>query len=155
LKSSSTHRKGEIMAKKEAPSKATVARARPTKTEAPAKKVPVRTAKTAAPAAAAAEAPAKMERFSLVDLRDDVVSKLPLVSRGTAEKVILASFKSMAEAFLAGKSVNIKDFGRIEIKHRQERIGRNPATGEAITIPAKIVPKFTFAKVLKDAVPAV
>jgi DNA-binding protein HU-beta len=119
----------------------------PTK-KAPVKKsVPVR----AAPAKAAkAAVNGKPVKYSLVDLRDDVVARLPLVSKGTAEKVILTVFKAMTEAFLGGKSVNIKDFGRIEIKHRPQRQGRNPATGAAITIPAKTVPKFTFAKTLKE-----
>jgi nucleoid DNA-binding protein len=118
----------------------------PTKKAVPVKKsVPAKTAKVVT-----AAANGKPVKYSLVDLRDDVVGRLPLVSRGTAEKIILTTFKAMTEAFLAGRSVNIKDFGRIEIKHRQERMGRNPSTGEAIKIPAKTVPKFTFAKSLKD-----
>jgi len=42
--------------------------------------------------------------------------------------------------------------GKLVKKNRQARMGRNPATGEAIHIPAKTVVKFRVAKAAKDAV---
>jgi DNA-binding protein HU-beta len=45
--------------------------------------------------------------------------------------------------------------GKLVLVHRQPRIGRNPATGESIEIPAKTVVKFRVAKVCKDSVLAV
>ena len=41
---------------------------------------------------------------------------------------------------------------KLVVQHRKEREGRNPATGEAIKIPAKTVVKARIAKPLKDAV---
>ncbi|MBU1705604.1 HU family DNA-binding protein [Patescibacteria group bacterium] len=43
-------------------------------------------------------------------------------------------------------------FGKFVKVHRKERMGRNPATGESIKIPAKTVVKFRVAKAAKDAV---
>jgi DNA-binding protein HU-beta len=43
-------------------------------------------------------------------------------------------------------------FGKLVKVHRAERMGRNPATGEAIKIPAKTVVKFRVAKAAKEAV---
>ncbi len=43
-------------------------------------------------------------------------------------------------------------FGKMVKVHRKERMGRNPATGAAIKIPAKTVVKFRLAKAAKDAV---
>ncbi|OGF27746.1 DNA-binding protein [Candidatus Falkowbacteria bacterium RIFOXYB2_FULL_34_18] len=43
-------------------------------------------------------------------------------------------------------------FGKLVKAHRKERMGRNPATGEEIKIPAKTVVKFRLAKAVKDAV---
>lgn len=43
-------------------------------------------------------------------------------------------------------------FGKLVKMHRKERMGRNPATGAAIKIPAKTVVKFRLAKSMKDAV---
>jgi DNA-binding protein HU-beta len=42
--------------------------------------------------------------------------------------------------------------GKLELKQRKARMGRNPATGEAIKIPAKKVVKFRVAKAAKDAI---
>lgn len=52
----------------------------------------------------------------------------------------------------AGRKVNISGFGNFTLKHRSERQGRNPATGETITIPAKNYAHFSAAKGLKDRV---
>jgi DNA-binding protein HU-beta len=46
---------------------------------------------------------------------------------------------------------NIQGLGKLVKVHRKERMGRNPATGEAIKIPAKTVVKFRVAKQAKDA----
>jgi DNA-binding protein HU-beta len=51
----------------------------------------------------------------------------------------------------AGEFV-IPGIGKLVKVHRKERMGRNPATGAAIKIPAKTVVKFRVAKAAKDAV---
>lgn len=52
----------------------------------------------------------------------------------------------------AGRKVSIYGFGSFATKHRSARKGRNPATGEAIDIPAKKYAHFSAAKSLKDRV---
>lgn len=52
----------------------------------------------------------------------------------------------------AGHKVNISGFGNFTLKRRSERQGRNPATGETITIAAKNYAHFSAAKGLKDRV---
>ncbi len=52
----------------------------------------------------------------------------------------------------AGRKVNISGFGNFTLKRRSERQGRNPATGETITIAAKNYAHFSAAKGLKDRV---
>jgi len=46
----------------------------------------------------------------------------------------------------------VPGFGKLVKVNRKERKGRNPATGEEITIPAKTVVKFRLSKAAKDAV---
>ncbi len=46
----------------------------------------------------------------------------------------------------------IPGIGRLVRMERKARVGRNPATGEAIKIPAKKVVKFRVAKAVKDAI---
>ncbi len=46
----------------------------------------------------------------------------------------------------------IPGLGKLLKKHREARMGRNPATGEQIKIPAKTVVKFRVAKAAKDSI---
>lgn len=46
----------------------------------------------------------------------------------------------------------VPGLGKLELKQRKARMGRNPATGETIKIPAKKVVKFRVAKAAKDAI---
>lgn len=48
--------------------------------------------------------------------------------------------------------VTLPGLGKMQKKHRNARMGRNPATGEQINIPAKTVLKFRVAKAAKDAI---
>ena len=56
-----------------------------------------------------------------------------------------------AEAKKSGE-FTIPGLGKLLKKHRDARMGRNPATGESIKIPAKTVCKFRVAKAAKDAI---
>jgi len=51
-----------------------------------------------------------------------------------------------------GGEVPLKGLGKFKVVKRKARMGRNPATGEPIKIPAKTVVRFTVAKALKDQV---
>jgi DNA-binding protein HU-beta len=52
----------------------------------------------------------------------------------------------------AKNSFTIPGLGKLVLVDRKARMGRNPATGEAIQIPAKRVVKFRIAKAAKDAI---
>jgi DNA-binding protein HU-beta len=52
----------------------------------------------------------------------------------------------------AKNSFTIPGLGKLVLVDRKARIGRNPATGEQINIPAKRVVKFRIAKAAKDAI---
>ncbi|MBI2356267.1 MAG: HU family DNA-binding protein [Candidatus Doudnabacteria bacterium] len=66
----------------------------------------------------------------------------------------------MIEAFVAlaydetkkSGEFTIPGLGKLQKKHREARMGRNPATGEQIKIPAKTVVKFRVAKGAKDSI---
>ena len=51
-----------------------------------------------------------------------------------------------------GGEVPMKGLGKFKVVKRKARMGRNPATGEAIKIPAKTVVRFTVTKALKDII---
>ena len=72
------------------------------------------------------------------------------VSKKQANAVIAAlvdlAYKEAKNKF------TIPGLGKLELKNRKARMGRNPATGEAIKIPAKRVVKFRVAKAAKDSI---
>lgn len=51
-----------------------------------------------------------------------------------------------------GKKIEIRGFGSFKVKQRGERMARNPRTGEAVHVPAKLVPYFKPSKLLKERI---
>lgn len=88
-----------------------------------------------------------------VELIGAVASKSEF-SKKDVEKVINAFTNVVADALVDGDKVQLVGFGTFEVVERAERQGRNPATGEAMTIAASKSPKFKAGKALKDAVKA-
>ncbi|MBR3844582.1 MAG: HU family DNA-binding protein [Clostridia bacterium] len=74
------------------------------------------------------------------------------ITKKDADKVVAAVFESITGALANGEKVAINGFGNFEVKTRAARQGRNPKTGEAITIAASKLPSFKAVKALKDAV---
>ena len=76
------------------------------------------------------------------------------ISKKDAEKALTAFTNVVADALTNGDKVQLVGFGTFEVTKRAERQGRNPATGDTITIPSSKSPKFKAGKSLKDAVKA-
>ena len=72
------------------------------------------------------------------------------VGEADAKKTITAVFDQIAAAAAKGEEVSINGFGKFTVKDRPAREGRNPATGESMTIAASKKVAFTAAKGLKD-----
>ena len=74
------------------------------------------------------------------------------VTKKDAERIVNATFDTIAAQMAAGERVQVSGFGIFETKQRQARVGRNPRTKETIQIPASKTPVFKAAKALKDIV---
>lgn len=74
------------------------------------------------------------------------------LSKKDTEAAIAAALETITAALKDGDKVQLVGFGSFEVKKRAERVGRNPKTRKAITIPASTVPVFKAGKALKDAV---
>ena len=64
-------------------------------------------------------------------------------------EVLKAYELSIKSALEQKQDVRIADFGTFTVSKRKARGGRNPATGESITIPEKVVPILKFSKNVK------
>ena len=76
------------------------------------------------------------------------------ISKKDAEAVIAATVDTITKALAEGEKVALVGFGTFETKKGAAREGRNPKTGEKITIAAAKKPAFTASKALKDEVNA-
>jgi DNA-binding protein HU-beta len=85
------------------------------------------------------------------ELISDVAQKINMTKKD-ADKVVNAFFTTIETALKAGDKVQLIGFGTFEVRERQARKGRNPQTGQEISIPATKVPAFKAGKALKDAV---
>ena len=74
------------------------------------------------------------------------------MTKKDAERVINATFETVAASLVKGEKVSISGFGIFEVKAREARVGRNPRTKETIQIPATKLPAFKASKALKDVV---
>ena len=92
-------------------------------------------------------APAKpMTKAQIVDHLATKTGTTKKLSSQFLQELIELSYKE------AKKSFTIPGLGKLVLVQRKKRKGRNPSTGEAITIPAKKVIKFRIAKAAKDAI---
>ena len=73
-------------------------------------------------------------------------------SKKDSDAALAAVIEAITEALKAGDKVSLVGFGTFEAKKRAAREGKNPRTGEKITIPATIAPTFKAGKALKDAI---
>ncbi|CAH0307873.1 HU family DNA-binding protein [Priestia megaterium] len=80
-----------------------------------------------------------------------VASKSELTKQD-AKKAVDTLFETITTTLAKGEKVQLVGFGTFEVRERAERTGRNPQTGEEMTIPATKVPGFKVGKELKEAV---
>ena len=76
------------------------------------------------------------------------------LSKKDAEKALKAFTEVVAEELAKGEKIQLVGFGKFEVSERAAREGRNPRSGETMTIAASKAPKFKAGKALKDAINA-
>lgn len=82
------------------------------------------------------------------DIADRIQAATGLNRKESAE-MLEAVFSIMKETLESGDNLKISGFGNFEIKSKQARRGRNPQTGEALTIDARRVLTFKPSSVMK------
>ena len=82
----------------------------------------------------------------------DAVAAKAGIKKKEAEAAVNAMTDAIAEALKAGDKVQLIGFGTFEVRERGARTGRNPKTGETITIAASKAPAFVAGKGLKDSI---
>lgn len=66
------------------------------------------------------------------------------------ERIVATVFEQIGAALARGDRVELRGFGAFSIRERGERVGRNPRTGDEVSVPNKIVPYFKTGKELRE-----
>jgi integration host factor subunit beta len=74
----------------------------------------------------------------------------PHLFQRDVERIVSAIFEEIAAALERGDRVELRGFGAFSVKERPGRVGRNPRTGEKVSVPMKHVPFFKTGKDLRD-----
>ena len=82
------------------------------------------------------------------------MAKKAELSQKDAEKALKAFTEVVADELKKGDKIQLVGFGTFEVSERAAREGRNPQTGETMTIAASKAPKFKAGKALKDMINA-
>ncbi len=70
------------------------------------------------------------------------------MSQADAARALNAIISAVSDCLISGDSITIQGFGTFKVSEHKERKGRNPSTGEAMTIPARKAAKFSPGKEL-------
>jgi DNA-binding protein HU-beta len=86
------------------------------------------------------------------ELMAAIAADCPDVPIRHIEAVVSAAISRIMATVATGDEVALMNFGTFKPKDRAERLGRNPKTGEPMTIPATVVPAFSPGKQFKEMV---
>lgn len=68
------------------------------------------------------------------------------------ELAVKTILEHMASALSEGERIEIRGFGSFSLHYRPPRVGRNPKSGDPVSLPAKYVPHFKPGKQLRDRI---
>jgi len=76
----------------------------------------------------------------------------PRLFHREVERIVSTVFDEITGALARGDRVELRGFGAFSVKGRAARVGRNPRTGAAVSVPDKRVPYFKSGKELRERV---
>jgi integration host factor subunit alpha len=86
-----------------------------------------------------------------MDLSEAVFREVGL-SRNESADLVETVLQHMSDALVNGEQVKISSFGTFSVREKNERVGRNPKTGEEAPIPPRRVLTFRPSHLMKDRV---
>lgn len=87
-------------------------------------------------------------------IKSELIQKIsatnPHLFHRDVERIVNVILDEIIDAMAKGNRVELRGFGAFTVKHRQARQGRNPRTGEPVSVSEKFVPFFKTGKELRD-----
>ena len=79
-----------------------------------------------------------------------LAARNPHLYQRDVERIVATVFDQISKALASGDRVELRGFGAFSVKKRDPRTGRNPRTGEQVSVSSKRVPYFKTGKDLRD-----
>ncbi|NCS65324.1 MAG: integration host factor subunit beta [Hydrogenophilaceae bacterium CG1_02_62_390] len=86
------------------------------------------------------------------ELINRLAERNPHLVAADAELAVKTILDAMVQNLVGGNRIEIRGFGSFSLNFRPPRVGRNPKTGEQVTVEGKHVPHFKAGKELRDRV---
>jgi integration host factor subunit beta len=86
------------------------------------------------------------------DLVQTLSEKISTLTKKECEVIVDTVFQNMRAALHRGEKIEIRGFGSFTVRVRRAKEGRNPKTGEKVSIPQKRIPFFKVGKELRELV---
>ncbi len=87
-------------------------------------------------------------------IRSELIQRIadenPHLYQRDVERIVNTIFDEVTDAMARGDRVELRGFGAFSVKKRDARVGRNPRTGESVSVEEKHVPFFKTGKLLRD-----
>ncbi len=84
------------------------------------------------------------------DLILQLAERNPHLFQRDVERIVATILDEITAALARGDRVELRGFGAFSVKQRAARIGRNPRTGESVSVAKKVVPYFKTGKELRE-----
>jgi integration host factor subunit beta len=96
--------------------------------------------------------PKELRNMTKSDLIEILSERQSLLNYRDVELAVKLILEQMSESLSSGDRIEIRGFGSFTLHHRPARVGRNPKSGESVTLDEKYVPHFKPGKELRDRV---
>ena len=93
-----------------------------------------------------------MSAVTKAEIAEHLSEKLGLMNKREAKDFVDVFFEKIREALEAGEQVKLSGFGNFDLRDKNPRPGRNPKTGEEVTVTARRVVTFKAGQKLKSKV---
>lgn len=84
------------------------------------------------------------------ELIQRLAERNPHLYQRDVERIVATILDEITAALARGDRVELRGFGAFSVKHRNARTGRNPRTGESVSVTEKVVPYFKTGKELRE-----
>ncbi len=93
-------------------------------------------------------------REGMTMTKSELIARLatanPHLYQRDIERIVTTIFDEITEALASGDRVELRGFGAFSVKQRGARVGRNPRTGDSVSVSEKFIPYFKTGKQLRE-----